>query len=67
MKNLPTREQLLNPVLEALVQLGGSGSNDEINEKVISNLQIPKIWCLKIWCLACDIRPIPRYGITREP
>ena len=42
MENLPTREQLLNPVLEALVQLGGSGSNDEINEKVISNLQIPE-------------------------
>ena len=42
MNNIPTREQLLNPVLEALVQLGGSGTNDEINDKVISNLQIPE-------------------------
>src|ERR1039458_1121213 len=42
MKKLPTREQLLNPILQALVELGGSGSIDEINEKVISNLKIPE-------------------------
>lgn len=42
MKKIPTREQLLNPILEAVVQLGGSGSIDEINEKVISNLKIPE-------------------------
>ena len=42
MNKLPTREQLLNPVLQALVELGGSGSVDEINEKVISNLKIPE-------------------------
>ncbi len=41
MKKIPTREQLLNPVLAALLELGGSGSIDEINEKIISNLQIP--------------------------
>ncbi|MBK9015614.1 MAG: restriction endonuclease [Saprospiraceae bacterium] len=42
MTKLPTREQLLNPILEALVKLGGSGSIDEINEKVILNLQVPE-------------------------
>ena len=42
MDNLPTREQLLNPGLQALVELGGSGSTEEINEKVISNLKIPE-------------------------
>jgi restriction system protein len=42
MKKLPTREQLLNPVLQALVELGGSGSIEEINEKVVSNLKIPE-------------------------
>ncbi len=42
MNKLPTREQLLNPVLQALVELGGSGSIDEINERVIANLTIPE-------------------------
>jgi restriction system protein len=42
MKKIPTREQLLNPVLQALVELGGSGSIEEINGKVISNLNIPE-------------------------
>jgi restriction system protein len=42
MKKIPTREKLLNPVLQALVELGGSGSVEEINEKVIANLQIPE-------------------------
>lgn len=42
MKKLPTREQLLNPILQALFELGGSGSIDEINEKVILNLKIPE-------------------------
>lgn len=42
MKKLPTREQLLNPILQALVELGGSGSIDEINEKVILNLNVPE-------------------------
>lgn len=42
MKKLPTREQLLNPILKALVELGGSGSIEEINEKVITILKIPE-------------------------
>lgn len=42
MDKLPTREQLLNPVMIALIELGGSGSVDEINEKIVSNLKIPE-------------------------
>ena len=42
MNKLPTREQLLNPTLKALVELGGSGSIEEINEKVIAILKIPE-------------------------
>lgn len=42
MTKLPTREELFNPVLQALVELGGSGSIDEINERVIANLKIPE-------------------------
>jgi restriction system protein len=42
MKKLPTREQLLNPVLQALVELGGSGSVEEINDRVTTNLKIPE-------------------------
>jgi restriction system protein len=42
MNKLPTREQLLNPVMIALNKLGGSGSVDEINETTISNLKIPE-------------------------
>jgi len=37
----PTREQLFQPVIQALKSLGGSGSLDEINEKVISILNLP--------------------------
>lgn len=42
MKKLPTREQLLNPILRALIELGGSGSIEEINFKVVLNLNIPE-------------------------
>jgi restriction system protein len=42
MKKLPTREQLLNPILSALVKLGGSGSIEEINDRVILDLKIPE-------------------------
>lgn len=42
MNKLPTREQLLNPVIKALIELGGSGSVDEINEKIVTNLKIPE-------------------------
>lgn len=42
MKQLPTREQLLNPILKAISDLGGSGSVEEINEKVIQLMNIPE-------------------------
>lgn len=42
MNRLPTREQLLTPLINALIELGGSGSIDEINEKIIINLKIPE-------------------------
>lgn len=32
----PTFSELITPVFRALVQLGGSGSNDEIRDMVIS-------------------------------
>lgn len=34
-KKVPTFDELINPLFKALKQLGGSGSNDEIYEKVI--------------------------------
>ena len=34
MKEMPTFDSLMNPLLKALIQLGGSGSIDEIYEKV---------------------------------
>ena len=34
MKEMPTFDSLMNPLLKALSQLGGSGSIDEIYEKV---------------------------------
>jgi restriction system protein len=40
MNKVPTFDQLLNPVLTALRQLGGSGSVEEIYERVIENLQL---------------------------
>lgn len=42
MEELPTREQLFQPVIDALKKLGGSGSIDEINETVISTLGLPE-------------------------
>ena len=39
MNKVPTFDQLLNPVLTALRQLGGSGSIAEIYERVIENLK----------------------------
>jgi restriction system protein len=41
MNKIPTREQLMAPLINALIELGGSGNNQEINEKVIGNLKIP--------------------------
>ncbi|QSE98782.1 restriction endonuclease [Fulvivirga lutea] len=41
MKSLPKREDFFKPVLKAIYELGGSGRNDEINNKVIELLQLP--------------------------
>ncbi len=38
MTKFPKREYFFKPVLQAIQQLGGSGTNDEINEKVIVNM-----------------------------
>lgn len=42
MSKLPTFDSLMNPLIAALRQLGGSGSVDEIYEKVIELEQIPE-------------------------
>ena len=36
MKEIPKREAFLKPVLQALVELGGSGTNDEINNTLMT-------------------------------
>lgn len=41
MEALPHRNELMRPIVEAVTVLGGSGSIDEIVEKVISILNIP--------------------------
>lgn len=38
---MPTYDSLMNPLLEALYQIGGSGSIEEINEKLLDNLHLP--------------------------
>ncbi len=42
MSQLPTYDRLMNPVLQALRELGGSGSTDEIYERVAENLKLPE-------------------------
>lgn len=42
MKKLPRREYFFKYILQALEELGGSGSNDEINNKVIEILKLPE-------------------------
>jgi restriction system protein len=42
MNKLPHRNELMGPTVEAVKALGGSASNDEIVEKVISLLGIPE-------------------------
>lgn len=37
-----TYDRLMNPVLQALRELGGSGSTDEIYQRVAENLQLPE-------------------------
>ncbi|MEQ1824187.1 MAG: restriction endonuclease [Fimbriimonadaceae bacterium] len=42
MTKVPTFDQLMNPLITALRDLGGSGSIDEIYERVIQNLRLPE-------------------------
>jgi len=42
MNKVPRYEQLMNPVIQALRELGGSGSVDEIYEKVAAMLKLPE-------------------------
>jgi restriction system protein len=39
---LPTYDRLMNPVPQALRELGGSGSTDEIYQQVAKNLKLPE-------------------------
>src|SRR2546422_3223060 len=39
---VPTYDQLMNPLLKSIRDLGGSGSIDEIYDKVAENLQLPE-------------------------
>lgn len=39
---MPTFDELMNPLLKAIRDLGGSGSVDEIYEKVAENLNVPE-------------------------
>ena len=40
MSQMPTYDRLMNPVLQALRELGGSGSTDEIYQQVAKNLKL---------------------------
>ncbi len=40
--NLPTFDELIVPTLKALIDLGGSGTIEEINERVYQIANIPK-------------------------
>ncbi len=40
--NMPTHRDLMNPLLQALHDLGGSGSIDEINQNVTASLDLPE-------------------------
>jgi len=42
MREFPKREKFFKPVIQALKELGGSGTNEEINDKVIVIMQIPE-------------------------
>ena len=41
-KQIPTYDRLMNPLLKALRDLGGSGSTDEIYQRVSENLKLPE-------------------------
>ena len=40
MKQLPTRNELMSPTIDAIKQLGGSANTDEIYEKIVENLKL---------------------------
>ena len=40
MKILPTRNELMNPTIEAIRELGGSANTDEIYEKIVDKLNL---------------------------
>jgi restriction system protein len=40
MKNLPTRNELMEPTIEAIKKLGGSANTDEIYEKIVEDLDL---------------------------
>jgi restriction system protein len=40
MKNLPTRNELMSPTIEAIKKLGGSANTDEIYEAIVEDLQL---------------------------
>lgn len=40
MKNLPSRNELMNPTIEAIKKLGGSAHTEEIYETVVEDLQL---------------------------
>lgn len=40
MKNLPTRNELMSPTIEAIKKLGGSANTDEIYETIVEDLQL---------------------------
>lgn len=42
MTKVPTYDQLMNPLITALRELGGSGSVDEIYERVLQDLRLPE-------------------------
>ncbi len=42
MTTVPTIGDLMNPLITALRDLGGSGSIDEINQRVVQNLKLPE-------------------------
>ena len=53
---VPTFDRLMNPLLKAIRDLGGSGSIDEIYEKVAENLQLPRwVWQNFEWRVARQV------------
>jgi restriction system protein len=41
MSTVPRKEDMYNPLLQALRELGGSGTNEEIADRVITILNVP--------------------------